>query len=597
MNYKSLNKNQFDTLKVWAETSNQIPTEIRPLLKSLIAVYSALLFGKSRAKYVLAELRKAMGLIPKSEKGSQLSFNIEENNNELTAEEVKRLNLLVTKRELAIKQKKEYEALIKSIRGFKVNHEQMEFDLKDGHEAMFSYPTSQRTETKTGLKVDKKINFSRTKGLSSTFDYTKRMDLNIVVTEIEYKIETVTDPLTGNTVRASTIDHGPKGFQITWGAITNLLKLHVGFAIPINRISLLIGQPEFSSSKICRILKYMAEQLLPMYLYLAEQLSDSKHLWGDDTSTKILNIVDENEKTSLSQEIEKHLPFTYPKAVGEGNKQSINVSLLIGKPEGDFRSTIRFYRSHQGSVGNLLTQILEWREAKSGPLFFQGDLSNTNKPSPEMMEKFDMTIAGCGAHARRPFWKHKEEDPSLCYFLLRAFACLAKLEKRIDFFGRTETRVLYYRRRFGMAIWRTIEARCEGAITGEKRGQYIYEKEESPEIWPKGTELNRACQYIIKHFNELTLYLEHPQLKYTNNISERALRIEKSMLDSSKFRKTKEGRAILDILRTINATCTAAQIDLKDYIPFLMVNNEAYLKNPKNFTPFKASTNLNSKNN
>jgi hypothetical protein len=107
-----------------------------------------------------------------------------------------------------------------------------------------------------------------------------------------------------------------------------------------------------------------------------------------------------------------------------------------------------------------------------------------------------------------------------------------------------------------------------------------------PNVWPPGSELNRATQYVNNHFTELTLNLEHPEREYTNNGSERALRIEKCMLSGSKFRKTKNGRATLDILRTINATCTAAGIDLKDYFCYVFKHLEELHDRPQDFTPY-----------
>ena len=58
------------------------------------------------------------------------------------------------------------------------------------------------------------------------------------------------------------------------------------------------------------------------------------------------------------------------------------------------------------------------------------------------------------------------------------------------------------------------------------------------------------------------------------------------MLSGSKFRKTRNGRAVLDILRTINATCTAAKIDLTDYIRYVFKHLPDLRENPKNYTPY-----------
>lgn len=427
------------------------------------------------------------------------------------------------------------------------------------------------------------------KGLHSSFDTTKRMDLQILVTEKNYKVETVTDPKTGKSVRASMDDIGPAGLSMTWRAITNLIKLTVGFAIPMNRVALIIGQREFSSAKIWRVLRMAADLLLPIYLHLAEELSESGIWSGDDTKTKVLELNHNETDESLAKQIDDHLDFKWQKIDGTGEKKALNVSLLIGRSQAlDPRSTIRFFRTHLGSVGNLATRLLEWRSPKAGPLIFQGDLSTTNLPSLELRKKFKLALAGCGAHARRPFWRYREEDGLLCYFMLRGFLSLSKLEDLIDARGRTKANVLRYRQRYGRKIWQALRNRCLLSIGAPApHARFTLRKDAfAPDIWPPNTELHRACKYVINHFDELTLYLDNPFLKYTNNGSERALRIEKCFLSSSKFTKTRDGRAVVDILRTVNATCTAAGLDLTDYLQYVFKNRSRLHQHPELFTPY-----------
>jgi hypothetical protein len=96
--------------------------------------------------------------------------------------------------------------------------------------------------------------------------------------------------------------------------------------------------------------------------------------------------------------------------------------------------------------------------------------------------------------------------------------------------------------------------------------------------------LYEAAAYIVNHFEELTLYLRNPRLEMSNNARERALRIEKCMLSSSQFRKTRNGRATLDILRTMNATCTAAELELADYLKYIYKHRHEVAENPEAFT-------------
>jgi transposase len=596
---KAPSQEELSELKKFVEThKSELPTATVDVLLRLLGVYAGFLSSALRAKNTLSRLREAMGLTAKSERGGRKDPGTGENQAALEMESLSPLQKevlaeLQKKRAIANKEKADYDKKIRILKPKPQKPDQLEFALST--EMLFSEPTSARQDEMKKDTVERIMEFGREKGLTSTYDYTKRVDLKILVTATEHQVETVTDPRTGKSVRASMADVGPEGFQLTWGAIANLVKLHVGFAIPINRLALLIGQPEFTSGKICRILHYIALNLLPVYLCLIESLSDAEIISGDDTKTKVL-VLDKPEQDTLARAIDEMLGFAQSKKDGTGEKTGLNVSLLVGRTrQEDPRSTIRFFRTHQGSVGDLLSQTLELRSPKAGKLIFQGDLSTTNLPSRELMKRFELTIAGCGAHSRRPFWRFKDEDGALCYFMLRGFLILSQIEDRIDARGRSRETILKMRGRYAHWVWQAIKHRATAATTGKILGRATYRKDCGPDIWPPGTELHRACQYVINHFEELTRYLENPHLHYTNNGIERALRIEKCMLSGSKFRKTRNGRAVLDVLRTINATCTAAKIDLTTYIRHVFKHLPELRENPKPFTPYAVALHLESK--
>ena len=600
----AVSKQELLELISWEKTALIEPSEVRAKLKRVFAVYSNLAQGAVRAKQTLTTLRVAMGILPKSERGK--SLNHETPAASVTqpvcmegwdSEKRKKFEEIQKKHKELSRQKADYGRMLK---GFgkvpvEVAPEQMSFELARPNEMLFSFPVGFREEMSKEPKVERMKEFGKTTGLHVAHDRPKRVDVKLVVTEIQYKVETVTDPETGKSVRASMADEGPEGCLYTWGTIANLMKLHVGFAIPIHRLSLIIGQPEFTPANIYRALRRAALQLLPVYLYLAEELAEAGMLSGDDTTTKVLERTEAADPEALSRQIDEALGFAHSYANGKGIKQALNVSLLVGRPRPDPRSTIRFFRTHVGSVGNLLNTILTWRRPQAGPVIFQGDLSSTNLPTPDMRERFNLALAGCGAHARRPFWRYREQDESLCYFMLRGFLLLARIEKIIDARGRTHERVLELRGRYARWIWLALRNRCIAATTGVVPSPGTYPSGIIPNRWPPGSELHKAAAYVINHFESLTLYLDHPALEYTNNGRERALRIEKCMLSSSKFRKSRDGRAVLDVLRTINSTCTAAAIDPEVYLRYVNKHEHEVYDHPERFTPYAVARILESK--
>ena len=458
--------------------------------------------------------------------------------------------------------------------------------LEPAQEAVFSSPSCLQATEESRLRVKREDFFEEVTGMHSSYDQTIRYDFQMKVTQITYQVETVTDPRTGKSVRASTDGEGPAGLSLTWGAIVTLLKMHAGFAAPIHRLSLMLGHPAFQPSRIYRSLEWSAQLLLPIYLHLPEQLAEAEILSGDDTSTKVLDTTEEPqaEGINLHRQVDELLGWCSNRADGKGKKKALNVTLISGRTESDPRSTIRFFRTHVGSFGNLVSRLLEMRSPRNKKIIIQGDLSSSNLPEKGIRDRFEIQVSGCGAHARRPIWRYRKDDPDFCYYLLSAFLLLSYLEKLIDLEGRTEENVRKYRRYAGM-LWQAIRNRCLAAITGVRTTPFTDAKHKIIQ-WPPQNRLHVAAQYIVDHFQELTLYLQEPRLPWTTNDQERGLRFEKCLLGAAKFKGNRNGRVILDILRTLNATSASAQVEMDDYIQWVYRNRGQVEENPGLFTPF-----------
>jgi hypothetical protein len=268
---------------------------------------------------------------------------------------------------------------------------------------------------------------------------------------------------------------------------------------------------------------------------------------------------------------------------GKGFKKRLTVSVVTGRTNlSDRRSWIFFFRSHFGDLGNLISRILQTRRRKNRKIIVQGDLASFNKLDTIISALFEVTQAGCGAHARRPFWRYRNDDPGLCYFMLRCFLALARLEKKLRETQADPDEIVRQRLRYGRRIWSLIFDRCQ-QITGEvpRRGdsKHFYN-------WPPDSDIYKAAHYVTRNYQTLTQYLELPEVFFTNNLCERLLRREKMIITASKFRKNETGRITFDILQTITATCTSAGVHLRTYLPFLWIHRNDLEDNPHLYTPF-----------
>jgi hypothetical protein len=157
-----------------------------------------------------------------------------------------------------------------------------------------------------------------------------------------------------------------------------------------------------------------------------------------------------------------------------------------------------------------------------------------------------------------------------CSHILHLFKGLAIHEERLDAHSRNRQNVLAVRQADSRALWEQIRE-----IATELQAR-----------WSKASKLGTGARYILKHYEKLTAYLDDPRLEPTNNLRERMLRTEKLIENSSMFRRSLEGRFVLDIIRTILQTAVAAGVPIQEYLVSVLREDPDEIANhPERFTP------------
>lgn len=507
-------------------------------------------------------------------------------------------------------------------------------ELQPSEEALMPNGAAVSTQQTERLAADLSKQPIDTRVIKTLQDDRVRYDIAVQVSRIELGVEKQV-VVNGNgertVVSASTDSYGPPRFSVTWSALATLALLVGQFAIPLNRLATLFSTAgkDFTAGGLSRMLHYVAVRLVAIYIELGEQLSDADILAGDDTSCRVLEVngyleqlkavrpggykpkppwagyrtpveaqqsIEQcdrqrqareqqraggqretkdtpNGEPSLGMLIGRHLDFESPRRDGKGAKQSINTTVVTGRSVAkDPRSLIVFYRSHLGGHGDLLESILRNRKPSAKDLVVQGDLNPTNLvKDPDLLSRFNFRFIGCSAHARRPFALYEDEDPVYCPYILHLFAGLAMHEERLDAHGRNRQNVLAVRQHESRRLWEEIR---EVASKIESR-------------WSKESKLGAGARYIINHYDKLTAYLDDPRLQPTNNMRERMLRTEKLIENASMFRRSLEGRFVLDIVRTILQTAVAARVPVHQYlVSVLRADPKEIAEHPERFTPY-----------
>ena len=403
-------------------------------------------------------------------------------------------------------------------------------------------------------------------------------------------------------VSQSTAALGPPRYAVTWDFLAHMTILVVQYAMPMNRLAMLLSTDakRFSAGALARLLRYVAQRFAPIYTTLFDSLADASILSGDDTSCRVLEVNryfavpdradDETapwhhyrcseaalvslvqEDDSLGAQLAYELGFEHPRRNGDGAKKALHTTTISGRSDADDpRSQVVFYRTHLGGFGDLLQMLLRKRSPKHKTLTIQSDLATVNLvTNEELLKLFVLRYAGCTSHARRPFALYEHEDPVCCEAMLHLFKGLFIHERGLDLVGRNTENVLAIRGVDCRQLWEQIRELAQD-MTGN---------------WSRETKLGEGARYIVRNYDKLTAYLDDPRLSPTNNFSERMLRLEKLIENSSLFRTTLEGRFALDIMRSVLQTAVAARAPLQPYLlDVLRASPDEVAENPERFTP------------
>ena len=106
--------------------------------------------------------------------------------------------------------------------------------------------------------------------------------------------------------------------------------------------------------------------------------------------------------------------------------------------------------------------------------------------------------------------------------------------------------------------------------------------------------LGKAINYMLNHWQELTLFLTVEKAPLDNNICERSLKMAILHRKNSLFYKTEHGAYIGDMFMSLIHTCALSKINPYLYLTALQKNSSALFENPHLWLPWNYQENLKS---
>jgi hypothetical protein len=254
-----LNRTEYDQFKEWLESAPGLPENMKNIGLKMCKTYWSLFQKGGNILQLRKTLSVLMGFTPKSEKGPQatpggppvspvsaVQEELKDTAEKLSDAEKKLADLQQKQKDLKVGVKR-YGLEIAGVKRFAarlrlriallmqaagMSSPASEPKYSPPEEAVFSTPVASLDKRPEKKRVDRQPHFGQKKGMHSAYDKTARHEIKVQITTIEYEVETVTDPETGESHRASMDDEGPAGSSLTWVSFATLMKLNAGFPFP-----------------------------------------------------------------------------------------------------------------------------------------------------------------------------------------------------------------------------------------------------------------------------------------------------------------------------------------------------------------------------
>ena len=350
-------------------------------------------------------------------------------------------------------------------------------------------------------------------------------------------------------------DAGSKKYDET--ASTMLAVLRYGSGLPLNRIAKLqtgMGVPLAPSTQ-WDVIEKMADRINPAYSELIRQGAQGDVIHNDDTTMKIQELLAENQTNTKT---------SFRKGIFTTGILSIN----------DNRQIALFFTGRK-HAGENMAQLLAQRKKGLDPPIQMCDALSRN-----FSEEFETLLANCLVHGRRNFVDVANDFPEECLYVLKTLGTVYHNDAITSKKGMTPKQRLYFHQKTSGPIMEKLHCWLDGQIDDKK-------------VEPNSS-LGKAINYMLKHWQELTLFLTVEKAPLDNNICERAIKMAILHRKNSLFYKTEHGAYIGDMFMSLIHTCTLSKINPYLYLTALQKNSSSLFNNPHLWLPWNYQKNLES---
>lgn len=296
-----------------------------------------------------------------------------------------------------------------------------------------------------------------------------------------------------------------------------------------------------STSSLFEMSEDLMNAIYPVYERLVEISANSDVLKIDDSRMKI-----------LSHSIKL-----------EGVKKYTCISGVVAKS--DF-GNIHLYKTNEKTAGKFMDEILSHRN-KDGPVISMSDALPANKSKNN-----EVIFAKCLVHARRNFFEIIEFFINECKTMIGHFSHIWKNERHCIDHELTDKERLDYHQKNSNSYMNKIHDYAKSLL-------------DNKEVEPNSS-IGKACKYLLKHWEGLTMFLKHEKAPIDNNECERLIKKAIIHRKNSLFYRTEMGALVGDTIMSVGFTGLEHGVQIYNWFETMLINHTDVFMNPDKYLPW-----------
>jgi hypothetical protein len=348
---------------------------------------------------------------------------------------------------------------------------------------------------------------------------------------------------------------GTQKYDAESASMIALLKYGTG--LPFNRLERLegsLGIPLPAATQ-WEIVENSGLQLEPALDELIRQAAQGDLFHNDDTGAKILALTGRRRAPLNSDPADRT------------ERTGVFTSGIVSVRPG-YRIAL-FFTGHR-HAGENLAAVLKQRASELGRPLQMCDALSRNLP--DLPEELQTIVAHCLAHARRQFVDVAMNFPEECLHVLLILKEIYTNDAWAKDQGLSpEQRLHFHQENSGpkmeaLKVWLTAQF-------------------EQRKVEPNSG-LGEAITYMLKYWDQLTLFLHQPGAPLDNNVCEQALKKAILHRKNAYFYKTENGARVGDLFMSLIHTCELNSVNPFDYLTELQKHADELCVHPADWMPW-----------